>query len=106
VDYSGYPDCRPEYIAAFERMANLALKAAVEGRIRVRIHTPLIELRKHEIVELGASLGVDYSMTTSCYDPLPEGVACGRCDACRIRRRAFALAGIADPIRYDVGSKG
>jgi 7-cyano-7-deazaguanine synthase len=105
VDYSGYPDCRPEYIAAFERMANLALKAAVEGRIRVRIHTPLIELRKHEIVQLGASLGVDYSMTSSCYDPLPDGLACGRCDACRIRRRAFALAGIADPIRYDVGSK-
>lgn len=99
LDYSGYPDCRPEYIAAFERMANLATKAAVEGR-RLTIHAPLIRLTKSEIVRLGVSLGVDYSLTTSCYDPAPGGAACGRCDACRLRLRGFAEAGVPDPIRY------
>ncbi|HZS61019.1 MAG TPA: 7-cyano-7-deazaguanine synthase QueC, partial [Gemmatimonadaceae bacterium] len=82
MDSSGYPDCRPEYIAAFERLANLATRAAVEGRSRVHIRTPLIDLTKREIIELGLSLGVDYSMTTSCYDPAPDGTSCGRCDAC------------------------
>lgn len=97
MDSSGYPDCRPEYIAAFERLANLATQAAVEGRSRVHIRTPLIDLTKREIIELGLSLGVDYSMTTSCYDPAPDGTSCGRCDACQLRRRGFAEVGIADP---------
>jgi 7-cyano-7-deazaguanine synthase len=100
VDYSGYPDCRPEYIDAFERMANLATKAAVEGTARLRIRAPLLRLKKADIILLGTQLGVDYSLTHSCYDPLGPGVACGRCDACRLRRRGFAEAGIADPIRY------
>ncbi len=100
VDYSGYPDCRPEYIAAFERMANLATRAGVEGRTRVRVRAPLLRLGKHEIIRLGRSLGVDYSLTTSCYDPAPDGAACGRCDACRIRLAGFAAAGIEDPGRY------
>jgi len=99
LDYSGYPDCRPEYIEAFERMANLATKAAVEGR-RLTIHAPLLALTKAEIVRLGMSLGVDYSLTTSCYDPAPDGEACGRCDACRLRVRGFAEAGVPDPVRY------
>jgi 7-cyano-7-deazaguanine synthase len=106
LDYSGYPDCRPEYIAAFERMANLAVREAVEGRLKIRIHAPLLELHKHQIVELGLSLGVDYSLTSSCYDPLPDGAACGRCDACRLRLAAFALAGVQDPVRYSHGSNG
>lgn len=99
LDYSGYPDCRPEYIDAFERMASLATRAAVEGR-RLTIHAPLIRMTKAEIVRLGTSLGVDYSLTTSCYDPAPGGEACGRCDACRLRLRGFAEAGVPDPIRY------
>lgn len=97
LDYSGYPDCRPEYIEAFERMANLATRAGIEGR-RLRIHTPLIELSKSEIVRLGNRLGVDYALTWSCYDPTPAGTACGRCEACILRRKGFREAGMADPI--------
>ncbi len=99
VDYSGYPDCRPEFIAAFAEMANLATKAGVEGQ-RLNVHTPLIDLTKAEIIQRGAALGVDYSMTVSCYQADPEGRACGACDSCRIRRDGFAAAGIADPTRY------
>lgn len=95
LDYSGYPDCRPEYIAAFEKMANLATNAGV-----VKIHTPLINLTKREIIELGISLGVDYSSTSSCYDPGPNGEACGHCDACRLRLKGFSEAGHTDPARY------
>ncbi len=94
LDYSGYPDCRPEYIAAFETMANLATKAGVEGSVRTRILTPLIALSKAEIIRTGLALGVDYAMTTSCYDPAPDGTACGRCDACHLRARGFAEAGL------------
>ena len=97
TDSSGYPDCRPEYIAAFERLANLATKGAVEGRLPVRMHTPLIDLTKAEIIQLGLSLGVNYSLTTSCYDPDPSGRACGRCDACQLRLRGFAELGLTDP---------
>ncbi len=97
MDSSGYPDCRPEYIAAFERLANLATKSAVESQAAIRIRTPLIDLTKSEIISLGLSLGVDYSMTTSCYDPDPSGAACGRCDACQLRLRGFADVGMADP---------
>jgi 7-cyano-7-deazaguanine synthase len=100
VDYSGYPDCRPEYIRAFEQLANLATKVAVEGTQRIHIRAPLIDLTKRDIIRLGASLGVDYSMTTSCYDPSPNGEACGECDACRLRLKGFAEAGLSDPIRY------
>jgi 7-cyano-7-deazaguanine synthase len=104
LDYSGYPDCRPEYVQAFERMANLATRAGVEaaarGEVALRIRTPLLELTKAEIVRLGLSLGVDYGDTTSCYDPAPDGTACGHCDACQLRLRGFAEAGAADPIRY------
>ncbi len=96
VDYSGYPDCRPEFVEAFERLANLATKAGVEGE-RFRVHAPLIELTKPEIVRLGLELGVEYSLTLSCYDPSAGGYACGRCDACLIRKRAFESVGIADP---------
>jgi 7-cyano-7-deazaguanine synthase len=103
LDYSGYPDCRPEYIAAFERMANLATKAAVEGTRPVRIHTPLIDWSKAAIIRRGLELGVDYSLTFSCYDPSPDDVACGRCDACLLRRRGFAENGIEDPIEYQIG---
>jgi 7-cyano-7-deazaguanine synthase len=99
VDYSGYPDCRPEFIAAFERVANLATKAGVEGA-GIRIHAPLIELTKAEIIRCGVALGVDYSMTVSCYQPDADGLACGRCDSCRLRRAGFEQAGIADPTRY------
>ncbi len=99
-DYSGYPDCRPEYIRAYERMANLATKAAVEGRQALRIHAPLMTLSKRQIIELGTSLGVDYALTTSCYDPTPQGQACGRCDACQLRRKGFAEAGVVDPTEY------
>jgi 7-cyano-7-deazaguanine synthase len=102
LDYSGYPDCRPEYIAAFERMANLATRGGVEGTNPVSIQAPLIDLTKAQIIELGLSLGVDYGLTTSCYDPTADGAACGRCDACVLRRRGFAQAGVADPIRYAV----
>ncbi|HWP35821.1 MAG TPA: 7-cyano-7-deazaguanine synthase QueC [Thermodesulfobacteriota bacterium] len=100
VDYSGYPDCRPEYLEAFERMANLATKAAVEGRQRVRIHAPLVGLSKAEIVRTGVALGVDYALTRTCYDPSPAGEACGRCDACQLRLKGFAEAGLADPAPY------
>src|SRR5690606_9943317 len=93
IDYSGYPDCRPEYIAAFEKMANLATKAGVEGRTRLKIHTPLIHLTKAQIIARGLELGVDYSLTHSCYDPDPQGRACGRCDACRLRLKGFATIG-------------
>lgn len=99
VDYSGYPDCRPEYIAAFQQMANLATRAGVEGS-GFRIRTPLIDLTKAEIIRLGASLGVDFSLTTSCYDPTVHGVACGHCDSCALRLKGFAEAGLKDPIRY------
>lgn len=97
LDYSGYPDCRPEYIAAYERMANLATKAGVEGRQRLRIHTPLIELTKAQTIQRGLALGVDYSLTHSCYDPGPGGLACGTCDSCLLRGRGFAELGLADP---------
>jgi len=100
VDYSGYPDCRPEYIAAFEHMANLATKSAVEGRIRIRIHTPLIALSKAAIVRLGADLGIDFALTHSCYDPDSRGRACGACDSCLLRRKGFAEAGLVDPLKY------
>ena len=99
VDYSGYPDCRPEYIRAFEAMANLATKAAVEGR-RLRIHAPLIDLTKAEIIRHGTRLGVDYGLTVSCYQADADGQACGACDSCRLRRAGFAAAGVADPTRY------
>jgi 7-cyano-7-deazaguanine synthase len=100
LDYSGYPDCRPEYIQAFEKMANLATRAGVEGKTRVLIRTPLISLSKAAIITLGTSLGVDYSETTSCYDPSPGGEACGRCDACQLRLKGFSEAGLEDPIAY------
>ncbi len=100
LDYSGYPDCRPEYVAAFERMANLATRAGVEGTAPVAIRTPLISLSKADIIRLGRSLGVDYSLTTSCYDPAADGAACRRCDACLLRLKGFAEAGVPDPIRY------
>lgn len=100
LDYSGYPDCRPEYIAAYERMANLATKAGVEGQQRLTIHTPLIELTKAQIIERGLALGVDYSVTLTCYDPTPAGEACGHCDACLLRLKGFAEVGKADPARY------
>jgi len=100
IDYSGYPDCRSEYITAFEYMANLALKATVEGNMRVKIHTPLIHMTKAEIIRKGLELGVDYGLTHSCYDPSPEGKACGQCDSCLLRKKGFKEAGITDPIKY------
>lgn len=100
LDYSGYPDCRPEFIAAFERMANLATRAGVEGTRPVTVRTPLMRLTKREIIELGTSLGVDYASTTSCYDPGADDGACGHCDACQLRRRGFAEAGVPDPTTY------
>ena len=99
VDYSGYPDCRPEYMRAFERMANLATKAAVEGS-RLTLHTPIIALSKAQIIELGIKLGVDYRLTVSCYQADAQGRACGVCDSCRLRRAGFDAAGVADPTRY------
>jgi 7-cyano-7-deazaguanine synthase len=102
LDYSGYPDCRPEYIEAFEKMANLATRAGVEGRTRLTIRTPLIALTKAAIITLGTSLGVDYGATTSCYDPGADGEACGRCDACQLRLKGFDEAGLEDPITYAV----
>ena len=105
VDYSGYPDCRPEFIAAFEQTANLATAAGVEGRGRFRIRAPLIGLTKREIIELGARLGVDYALTTSCYDPSPDGAACGHCDACQLRLKGFADRGSVDPARYQEGAR-
>jgi 7-cyano-7-deazaguanine synthase len=98
LDYSGYPDCRPEFIEAYERMANLATKAGVEGRTRITIHTPLIQLSKAGIVKLAASLGLDFRLTHSCYDPDPGGRPCGACDSCLLRRKGFEEAGLADPI--------
>lgn len=99
-DYSGYPDCRPEYIAAYERMANLATKAGVEGRQHLTIHTPLIALTKAEIIQRGMALGVDYALTLTCYDPTPAGESCGRCDACQLRLKGFDAAGLTDPVPY------
>ncbi|MGE0650677.1 MAG: 7-cyano-7-deazaguanine synthase QueC [Alphaproteobacteria bacterium] len=99
-DYSGYPDCRPEYIRAFEAMANLATRGAIEGTLPVRIHTPLITMTKAEIIRTGTALGVDYTLTRSCYDPDPAGRACGACDSCTLRRKGFAEAGIPDPTIY------
>jgi 7-cyano-7-deazaguanine synthase len=106
LDYSGYPDCRPEYIEAFERMANLATRAGVEGRTHLTIRTPLISLSKAAIIRLGTSLGVDYAATTSCYDPGDRGEACGRCDACQLRLKGFSDAGLADPIDYASSGAG
>ena len=100
LDYSGYPDCRPEYIEAYRRMADLATKAGVEGRQRLAIHTPLIRMTKAEIIRRGLALGLDYAPTVSCYDPSPDGAACGACDACVLRLKGFREAGITDPIRY------
>lgn len=100
LDYSGYPDCRPEYIEAFSRMANLATRAGVEGTQRLNIHTPLIQLTKGQIIRRGLELGVDYSLTSTCYDPAPDGKSCGRCDACVLRLKGFAENGIDDPIAY------
>jgi 7-cyano-7-deazaguanine synthase len=98
LDYSGYPDCRPEYIAAFEKLANLATRAGVEGTQSLRVHTPLIEWTKAEIIARGRALGVDYARTTSCYDPAANGAPCGQCDACLLRSKGFAAAGVADPL--------
>lgn len=100
VDYSGYPDCRPEFIAAFARLAELGTKAGVEGRLKFRIHAPLMNLSKAEIIRWGAALGVDFALTHSCYDPGPEGTSCGRCDACRLRLAGFTEAGLEDPLPY------
>lgn len=100
LDYSGYPDCRPEYLSAFERMANLATRAGVEGRTKIRIRAPLVCMTKAEIIKKGFELGLDYSLTWSCYDPTVEGLACGRCDSCRLRLKGFREAGYKDPIRY------
>ena len=100
LDYSGYPDCRPEYVAAYERMANLATATAADGRVPIHIRAPLLHLTKREIIALGTSLGVDYGMTTSCYDPTPAGEACGHCDACQLRLRGFAEGGLTDPAAY------
>ena len=100
LDYSGYPDCRPEYIASYERMANLATKAGVEGRQRLKLHTPLITWRKSQIILRGLDLGVDFALTSSCYDPSRDGSACGKCDSCQIRLKGFREAGVRDPIKY------
>jgi 7-cyano-7-deazaguanine synthase len=100
LDYSGYPDCRDEYIRAFEKMANLATKAAVEGKIQLKIHTPLIQMTKAEIITHGTQLGLDYTLTWSCYDPNRDGKACGLCDSCQLRLKGFKEAGLTDPIRY------
>jgi len=102
LDYSGYPDCRPEFIESFEKMANLALKESVEGRLSIRIHTPLIKMTKALIIKKGVELGVDFSMTHSCYDPDAFDRACGRCDSCVLRKKGFAEAGINDPTRYSL----
>lgn len=100
LDYSGYPDCREEYIRAFEKMANLATKAGIEGKSRLTIHTPLLHMTKAEIIKAGFELGLDYSLTWSCYDPSDDGSACGRCDSCQLRLKGFKEAGAVDPIRY------
>jgi 7-cyano-7-deazaguanine synthase len=103
VDYSGYPDCRPEFVESFERLANLATKAGVEGTLRFKIHTPLIEMTKAQIIRRGTELGVDYGLTHTCYDPASDGLSCGRCDACRLRLKGFAEAGLVDPVGYGEG---
>ena len=103
LDYSGYPDCRAEFIAAFEAMANLATAAAVQGKGRYHVHTPIIHMTKAQIIQTGMRLGVDYSLTHSCYDPDPQGRSCGRCDSCRLRLKGFAEAGLTDPIPYARG---
>lgn len=100
LDYSGYPDCRPEYLEAYQRMADLATKAGVAGQQRLAIHAPLIALSKAQIIRRGLELGVDYGLTWSCYDPSPDGTACGRCDSCQLRLKGFTEAGVRDPIRY------
>lgn len=100
IDYSGYPDCRPEYIQAFERMANLATKAGVQGITQTKIRTPLMHMTKAQIIQKGIELGVDYALTHSCYDPAPQGLACGRCDSCILRLKGFKEAGIKDPAKY------
>jgi 7-cyano-7-deazaguanine synthase len=100
LDYSGYPDCRPEYIAAFEQMANLATRGSVDGTNRVRIRAPFIDLTKAEIIRRGLALGVDYGITQSCYDPPADGIACGHCDACQLRLKGFHDAGASDPAQY------
>lgn len=100
LDYSGYPDCRPEYIEAYQKMANLATRAGVEGTSQFKIHTPLISMTKAEIIRAGLALGVDYSLTHSCYDPTAEGLSCGECDSCRLRLKGFAEAGLSDPLKY------
>jgi 7-cyano-7-deazaguanine synthase len=103
IDYSGYPDCRPEFIAAFENVANLGTRAGVEGWGRFRVHAPLVHLSKADIIRLGHGLGVDYALTHSCYDPAAGGAACGRCDSCLLRRAGFEAAGLPDPTRYAAG---
>ena len=100
LDYSGYPDCRPEYIEAYQKMANLATRVGVEGTSKFNIHTPLISMTKAEIIKAGLALGVDYSLTHSCYDPTAEGLSCGECDSCRLRLKGFAEAGLSDPLKY------
>lgn len=102
LDYSGYPDCREEYVHAFEKMANLATKAAVEGKVQLKIHTPLIQMSKAEIINHGSKLGVDYSLTWSCYDPTVDGKACALCDSCQLRLKGFKEAGLSDPIAYAI----
>ena len=102
IDYSGYPDCRPEYIEAFQRMANLATKAGVQGTSQIKIQTPLINMTKAQIIQKGIELGIDYALTHSCYDPSSQGLACGRCDSCILRKNGFKEAGVADPTRYIV----
>ena len=100
LDYSGYPDCRPRYIAAFRKLANLATKAGVEGKQKLAIHAPLIKMSKAEIIKKGMDLGVDYSLTHSCYDPSPSGEPCGECDSCLLRLKGFREAGLKDPLKY------
>lgn len=104
LDYSGYPDCRPEYIAAYENMANLATQAGMVGKQKLKIHTPLIKMTKVQIIKMGLALGVDYRLTHSCYDPSATGEACGQCDSCQLRLKGFDQAGISDPVRYRVKS--
>lgn len=106
LDYSGYPDCRPEYIEAYERMANLAVKVAVEGTWRLKIHTPLIAMSKADIIRTGLELGVDYGLTSSCYDPDSDGRPCGACDSCQLRLKGFKEAGAADPLEYRTARTG
>jgi 7-cyano-7-deazaguanine synthase len=105
LDYSGYPDCRPEFLTAFERLANLGTKAGVEGTLTWRIHAPLIQMAKAEIIRTGTELGVDYSLTHSCYDPDFDGRPCGRCDSCRLRLKGFAEAGLTDPLSYPAANR-